>query len=183
MRLFVVLFGLTVLTGLVTGGRLRNLPAAGVRWSALVLPALGMQLAPAGSWSMALLYGSFAVLLAFAVRNAHLPGFAAILLGLLLNLTVITANRGMPVSAAAIVRSGQQASLADLGADRDGAKHRLAGPATRLAPLGDVVAIPPPIRQIISAGDVAVYGGGCWFVVTAMRRRPRAAVAAADRPA
>jgi uncharacterized membrane protein (DUF485 family) len=45
---------------------------------------------------MALLYVSFALLIAFAVVNlrARVPGFAAILLGMLLNVTVIGVNGG-----------------------------------------------------------------------------------------
>jgi hypothetical protein len=37
--------------------------------------------------------------------------------------------------------------------------------------LGDVIAIPQPIGQIVSLGDVLTYGGVAWVVVAGMRRR------------
>src|SRR5919202_1758522 len=78
------------------------------------------------------------------------PGFALVLLGLALNLAVIGANGGMPVSRRAIVASGQQDTLAALLRDGDGVKHHLAGPRTRLLPLADVLAVPQPVGQVIS---------------------------------
>jgi hypothetical protein len=90
-----------------------------------------------------------------------------------LNLAVIGANAGMPVSRSAIVASGQQDTLGELAEDGDGVKHHLAGPSTRLLPLGDVLAVPPPVKQVISVGDIAVDAGIFWFVVGAMSPRRR----------
>jgi hypothetical protein len=94
-----------------------------------------------------------------------------------LNLTVIGANGGMPVARSAIVASGQQDTLGELAQDGDGVKHHLAGPATRLLPLSDVLALPSPVKQVVSVGDIAVDAGIFWFVVGAMgaglrRHRP-----------
>ena len=71
--------------------------------------------------------------------------------------------------AALIVASGQQDTLGELTEDGDGVKHHLAGPSTRLLPLGDVLAVPPPVKQVISVGDIAVDAGIFWFVVGVMR--------------
>ena len=176
MRLMLLVVGLAVITGWLAGGRLDRLPHAGVRWPLLALVGLALQLAPLpGSAALALLYLSFALLLGFAAANLRRPGFPLILLGVTLNLAVIAANGGMPVSRSAIVASGQQDTLGELATDGDGVKHQLAGPSTRLLPLGDVLAVPPPVRQVISVGDIAVDAGIFWFVVAAMalrRRRP-----------
>ncbi len=40
--------------------------------------------------------------------------------------------------------------------------------------LGDVIAIPPPLAQAISLGDIFTYGGVAVVVVSGMRRRSAA---------
>ncbi|HEV8563278.1 MAG TPA: DUF5317 family protein, partial [Actinomycetota bacterium] len=77
---------------------------------------------------------------------------------------------GMPVAERAIVASGQQDTLSEL-VSHPGVKHHLAGADDELLFLGDVIAIPPPIGQIVSLGDVFTYGGVAWVVVAGMRRR------------
>jgi hypothetical protein len=68
------------------------------------------------------------------------------------------------------VASGQQDTLSGL-VSHPGVKHHLAGADDELMFLGDVIAIPPPIGQIVSVGDVFTYGGAAWVVVAGMRRR------------
>jgi hypothetical protein len=176
MRLMLLVITLAVITGKLAGGRLDRLPHAGVRWALLALVGLALQLAPLPApAALTLLYLSFALLLVFAAANLRRPGFLLILLGMVLNLAVIGANAGMPVSRSAIVASGQQDTLGELAEDGDGVKHHLAGPSTQLLPLGDVLAVPPPVKQVISVGDIAVDAGVFWFVAGAMgprRRRP-----------
>jgi hypothetical protein len=178
MRLMLLVISLAVVVGSLAGGRLDRLPHAGARWAPLAVAGLALQLAPVpGRAALVLLYLSFALLLVFAAVNPRRPGFALVLLGLLLNLVVIGANAGMPVARSAIVASGQQDTLGELAADGDGVKHHLAGPATRLLPLGDVLALPPPVKQVISVGDVVIDAGIFGFIVIAMgarlrRRRP-----------
>ena len=122
---------------------------------------------------MVLLLGSFAALLAFAIRNVRAPGFGLILAGLALNALVIAVNQGMPVTHHALVASNQTATLDDL-IRNGGAKHHLADGGTVLQPLGDVIALGAPIDQAISVGDICVQLGAAWFIVFAMpRRRPR----------
>jgi hypothetical protein len=169
MRLMLLVISLAVVAGSLAGGRLDRLPHAGARWAPLAVAGLALQLAPLpGRAALVLLYLSFGLLLVFAAANRGRPGFALILLGLVLNLAVIGANGGMPVARSAIVASGQQDTLGELAEDGDGVKHHLASPSTRLLPLGDVLALPPPVKQVISVGDVAIDAGIFWFVVSAM---------------
>ena len=42
-----------------------------------------------------------------------------------------------------------------------------------LAPLGDVIPIPPPAGVVLSIGDVLLYAGMAWFVFQVMRGRSR----------
>ena len=41
----------------------------------------------------------------------------------------------------------------------------------RLLFLGDVIAIPPPVSQVISIGDIFTYGGVVIVIAGSMRRR------------
>jgi Family of unknown function (DUF5317) len=170
MRLVLLVITVGLVAGRLAGGRLDRIPRAGVRWPAVAVAGLALQLAPLpGGIALAVLYASFGVLLGFAAANLRLAGFAPLLLGLALNLTVIAANGGMPVARQAIVASGQQATLGALLRDGDGVKHHLAGPRTRLRPLADVLAVPQPVGQVISVGDILVDAGIVWFIVAATR--------------
>jgi hypothetical protein len=129
---------------------------------------------------------SFVCLFVVCGANVRLPGFALILVGLFLNFIVITVNEGMPVSRDAVVTSGQADTLPDLR-ELDSPKHHLERPDDRLKPIGDVIPVGPPIRQVVSVGDVAVLLGVAWFLIAAMRRVPSRVDGArghepADRP-
>jgi hypothetical protein len=50
------------------------------------------------------------LLLAFLTVNRWIPGAAVMAVGLLMNLTVVVANGGMPVSAAAVETAGGTAA-------------------------------------------------------------------------
>lgn len=172
MRVFVLMLVVAVLVGFATGGRLDRIPEAGIRWTLLVPVALVMQPIPLPrEWALTMLYASFALLVVFAVRNVRLPGFPLILLGALLNLTVIAVNAGMPVSAHAITVAGLRNDYQELLRDGEGAKHQLAGPGTRLNPLADVIGFPRPVMQVVSPGDLCIYSGAAWLIVAAMRGR------------
>jgi hypothetical protein len=174
MRLVSIALMIAVSLGLVTGGRIGDLSRLRTRWAPLALVGLVLQvLVLPGSWSLWLLYVSFVLLTVFSVVNLRTPGFALILAGTLMNFLVIGVNQGMPVGRAALVDSGQQDTLRDL-VENGGVKHHLAGPDDRLMFLGDVIPIPPPIRQAVSAGDVVAYVGVGYLVIAAMhidRRR------------
>jgi hypothetical protein len=117
-----------------------------------------------------LLIASYVLLLAFLTVNRWIPGAAVMAVGLLMNLTVVVANGGMPVSAAA----GR-----DRRRDGGGLGHGRRGQASPderprpVRPLGDVIPIPPPAAVVLSIGDVLLYAGMAWFVFQVMRGRNR----------
>ena len=169
MRLFVPAAVLAIGLGYALGGRLSNLAALRLRWPALAMVGLALQLVtgPGDAVPVAALYLSFALLIAFAVANIRRAGFALVLFGVLLNLTAIAVNDGMPVSRAALVASGQADTIGDL-VSGETVKHHLAGPGDDLVFLGDVIAV-PALEQVVSVGDVFVYGGFVLVVALAMR--------------
>ena len=172
MRLVLLTLPIGVLTGLLLGGRVGRLASLPVRAPLLAVLGIALQFVPArGTTGAILLVASFVLLCAFAVRNVTLPGFPLILLGLVLNLTVIAVNNGMPVSRHALVRSGQASTLDDLRT-AGGSKHHLATSGEELLPLADVLALPPPVSQAISVGDIATHAGIVWLIVWGMLRVP-----------
>jgi Family of unknown function (DUF5317) len=184
MLLIASVLVIAVLLGYVAGGRLRALEQLRLRWWWLAPLGLLMQLAPLPlhghvdkQVSVGLLIASYPVLLAFVWRNIRLPGLPLMFIGLAMNLLVISVNDGMPVTRHALEASGQGNLLQDL-IHHGGAKHHLAGPDDALLPLADVIAIGPPVRQVVSAGDLVVYAGLVWLIVAVMRRRPRETVPA-----
>jgi Family of unknown function (DUF5317) len=180
MRLVSLVLMLTLVVGFLAGGRLTGLAQLRPRWAPLAIGGLALQTAlPADWFPVAALFVSFVLLIAFCVVNLATPGFLLLLAGTLMNFAVIGVNQGMPVGQAALVDSGQVHTLADL-VHNGGAKHHLAGPDDRLLFLADVIPIPPPIRQAVSAGDVVAYAGVSYLVLVAMladRRRLPADVA------
>ena len=126
MRFLVGVLVLAVILGYLARGRLRNIEGVHLRWWGLAPVGLVMQLIPVSGHDLAvgLLIASYPVLLAFALANIRLAGFVLIFVGLALNLTVIAANQGMPVTRHALVASGQGSLLGDLE-HHGGAKHFL----------------------------------------------------------
>jgi Family of unknown function (DUF5317) len=170
--LITLLGGLII--GLLSGGRLRGLAMVRLRLPYLALIGIALQLLPIGGWpENILVLLSFASLIVFALANIREPGFMAVFIGLTLNLCVIAANQGMPVSHWALVRSGQEDAV-DYLVDHGGAKHHLATDEDVLRFLGDVIPIPAPISQAVSIGDLVMYAGAGVFIVSWMRRRPNA---------
>jgi hypothetical protein len=183
MRLILATVLLALAVGFLARGRLGGLADITLRWPALAFAGIVLQLIPAGkSYGIPVLLLSFALLTGFAVANIRSPGFPLILVGLLLNLTVIAVNGGMPVGEQALVASGQSDTLDELE-QHAGAKHHLAGDSDRLLFLGDVIAIGRPIGQAVSVGDIWVYVGAAWFIIQGMRRPARRADANMAGPA
>ena len=177
MRLLVGVLVAAFVIGLLAGGRFRNMEQLRLRWWGLAPIGLAMQFGP-GFWSgetgrlvaLGLLIASYPVLMLFALKNIRIAGFLLILIGLALNMTVIAANGGMPVSRSALVSSGQGELARDL--DRGpGQKHHLERDSDILLPLADVIPVGTPINQVVSIGDILVYGGVLWLVIAAMRGR------------
>ena len=175
MKLIVGALVIAVAVGYLTGGRLSNLANLRIRWAPLAIIGLVMQLInPPGRWPLAMLIGSFVLLLIFAIINRHVLGFWLILVGVSLNFLVIGINSGMPVSSQALSASGQEDTIGQLTDRADSyIKHHLAEDEDRRLFLGDVIAIPPPIGQAISVGDIFTYGGVVVVVVGGMRRRAK----------
>ncbi len=167
-----------VLVGFARGGRLTNVAVAGVRWPLLALAALAGQTmalaALGGRVALALVVVSLVALATFAVRNLALPGFWPLFAGVTMNLVVMGLNGGMPVSAAALEAAGRQDILAEARGNPN-AKHHLSGPGDVLTPLSDVIPVPRPAGEVMSAGDVLVDLGVAWFLAGAMRRRETSA--------
>lgn len=169
MRLVLFTFPLAIALGYLLGGRPGHLGGVSVRWPALGLAGIALQLLPIGGTPAYLaLMGSFVLLFVVGGVNWRVAGFALILAGMWLNFLVITVNEGMPVARDALLASGQRDTLTDLR-NGAGAKHHLASEDDDLVFLGDVIAVPPPIRQAISVGDILTYAGGTWFVIAGMR--------------
>jgi hypothetical protein len=175
MKLIAGALVIAIAIGYLMGGRLSNLANLRIRWAPLAIVGLVMQMInPPGRWPLAMLVGSFVLLLTFAIVNRHVIGFWLILVGVSLNFLVIGINSGMPVSAQALSASGQEETISQLTDDSDSyVKHHLAGGEDRLLFLGDEIALPPPIGQAISIGDIFTYGGVIVVVIAGMRRRTK----------
>jgi hypothetical protein len=145
------------------GGRMHRVADASLHWSALLFTGVAVQvlvdvgaargLLPSAGWaSYGLLLASQLLVLGWVVANWHLPGTKLVTLGLALNALVIGANGAMPVDPAAIQALGIE------GATVTGGKHVLLDDATRLPWLADIWPL-PPLRSIISVGDVVLAAG------------------------
>ncbi len=178
MALLLAIIALSVLVGLVLRGSLRRFEQLRLRWWGLVVIGLALQFVPLpdGQEGMdllarvAVLSCSYAFLVLFAALNVRLPGMPLVLVGLALNAAVIVPNGGMPVSAEALERSGQE-NLLEVLQEQEAAKHHLMSDDDVLTPLADVIPIPEPIGVIVSVGDLFLYGGMGWLIVAVMLGR------------
>jgi Family of unknown function (DUF5317) len=169
---------LAVVIGYLAGGRLRNLESLTLRAWPLALVGLSLQLIPlprsaTPTLGALLLLASFATLVVFAFLNLRVTGMPIVVIGLLLNALVIGVNQGMPVTRSALVRSGQGELLRYL-VKNGGAKHHLADRDDELLFLADSIPLARPVGQVVSIGDLMVYGGLVLAIASAMRRRSAA---------
>jgi len=184
------LFLLAVLAGIgagaIRGGKARSLLEAKVHAKLVGLVCLGLQ-AIVGALALrsvgiprgvgALLLGLALVgLLGVARANGQLPGVPLLALGLLANLLVLVLNLGVPVSVETRDHAG--VAVEQPVPHRPDAKHVIDGPGTRLAVLGDRLAV-RPLRTAASFGDVAELAGLFllvqWLVIGSARREEDAA--------
>ena len=169
-----------ILIGFLAGGRLRGFERLRVHWWALAFAGVLLQALPVpevGGVSARLvgtgmLIGSYILLLAFLTVNRWVPAAGVMAIGLLMNLAVVSLNGGMPVSEWAIRTAGGSSS-AQILATEASPKHHLMTEDDLLAPLGDVIPIPPPFAVVLSVGDILLYSGMAWFVIQVMRERSR----------
>ena len=189
MKLLLAVVVLSVCLGYLFGGRLHHLEALRPRWWGLVLLGLGIQFVPLPEGvagidlviRTAVLALSYSLLLAFGLVNVRMPGMLLVVVGLACNMTVILVNGGMPASAQALIDSGQEDVLASLR-DQAEEKHHLLTDDDQLIFLADVIAVPQPIGQAVSVGDIVVYAGLTWLIVAAMRGWTPSARPAGSRP-
>lgn len=153
---------LGIVVGFATGGRLSNISRRTLElvWL-LVLSALLQVAAEALDVSdtvgLALVLVSYVGLAAFAVANIRLVGMPVVLVGLLCNLVVITANGGMPVREDALLAS-RAVTAEKIGSLDFGAKRHLEDGDDVLTFLGDIV----PVRvteEVLSFGDLIIAIG------------------------
>lgn len=163
MAFTLIVVGLAVACSYARGGRLTHIANAPSSSPWLLFCGLGLQVAvdlaagrgwladasPSG-WSLLLL--SQLLVVAWLVRNRHLPGVLLVAAGLLLNAVVMAANGAMPVDPGAMRALG----LGEL--EVPPGKHTLLTPDTHLPWLADILPL-PPLRSIISVGDVVLAIG------------------------
>ncbi|MEX1265116.1 MAG: DUF5317 family protein [Actinomycetota bacterium] len=174
MKLMFVSLSLAVLAGVVLGGHMRNLSAVRLRWTGLAMTGFALQwvYGPGTLIPLTCLYVSFVLLTVFAIKNLHIVGFWIILAGVAMNFLVIGLNQGMPVARQALMASGQADTLDDL-INNPWPKHHLASDDDLVLFLGDVIALPQPVGQAISVGDIFTYGGVGVVIVAGMRTPAR----------
>jgi hypothetical protein len=142
----------SVVVALLRGGKLTNLMDVHLAgWWMLAL-ALAMQvgatLAPddGSGLPVILVMASFVPLLAVVWLNREQQGLWIAGIGILMNLTVIGINEGMPVLAQAVELAGGTFDPSALDA-----KHVILDDSTRVAFLADIIPFP---GSVISLGDV-----------------------------
>ncbi len=184
--ILLVALSLAFVVALLRGGKLSRLVALPLRWPALPLVALAVQLVvmhfpqPFGRsfdlHAVVLLLSYLALLLAVWL-NRRIPGLALLGLGLLLNLVVMAANGGyMPIAPEAMERIGHGDADTILPSSRVSGSKDIALPReqTRLWFLSDifVLPLPFPFSAAFSVGDVFIAAGAFWAVQRALVGRP-----------
>lgn len=167
---------LGIVAGLLAGGSLARFGRVRLKGELAILPLLAFQLivpriATAMGFSQGVALGVWVVamcgLVALALWNRHWVGLVIAALGIALNIVVIVANGGMPVSLDAI------ASLDASLVPKFDLVHTPLTAETRFPGLADVIAVPGPRwhRGVVSPGDVLLSLGAGFFVFSAMRRK------------
>ncbi|MCW2725814.1 MAG: hypothetical protein JWN35_2735 [Frankiales bacterium] len=163
-----------VLVGLLRGGDLSRLGQLHLRSRRMVWAALATQFAGGivgGPVYVVGLVLSAALVAVFLSGNRGIRGTGLVALGLVANALVVGLNGAMPVSVTAAARAGVSTLDVLSGADP---RHEIAGDSTRLPWLGDVIAVPAPVRaEVVSPGDVLVAAGLAQLVVLGMGSRGR----------
>ena len=161
MPLTLIVVGVALVGSILRGGRLGRMAEADLRATWLLFLGLALQVAVeiaavrghlGGDAGYALILVSQLLVVLWTAVNWWRPGMALILLGLVLNATVMAANGAMPVAPDAIEAVGLD------GAEVPPGKHELMDDDTRLAFLGDTWPL-PPIGTIVSIGDIVLAAG------------------------
>lgn len=174
---------LGVVIGFARRGKLENLGAVRLRGVWLVFFALAIQLLifPTSWWAEPPIsratsvwhVGSYAMILAFLLVNRRIVHLWGIALGILMNLSAITANGGyMPTSLDALRASGRSSVVEQLLSSSGGSYGNVVvmSETTRLNFLGDWLSVPPwiPLGGGFSPGDLVLMIGVAWLIQSAM---------------
>ena len=165
-----------VALGFALGGRPGNLLEVPLRWNALVVLGLALQvllfgplnILPAGSLpALYLLSNGIAAI--WVIRNLAIAGMPCIGLGALSNLLAIAANGGrMPVDAALLTQTRGAAFTQAVAERRVPTNAVIADSSTRLTWLTDRFVLPPSL-VVFSIGDALISVGVIWLIAAAMR--------------
>ncbi len=163
MFFVLMVLAIAVVASLLRGGRFSRLAQAPLRWVWLLFVGVLLQVAAdilvilevlqaTGPLAYGLLLSSQLVVVTWALANWQLPGLILVGIGLALNAAVMAANGAMPVDPEAIAALGRDSG------DLVRGKHVLMDDDTRLPWLADIWPV-PPLRSIISVGDVVLAAG------------------------
>lgn len=153
---------LGVMLGFAAGGRVANVKRRGLELVTLLVASVLLQAAAelldvGDRAGLAMVLVSYVGLAAFALANIKLVGMPIVMVGLLCNLAVITANSGMPVRDDAIV-AADAAERDELATLDFGAKRHLESDDDVLAVLGDIIPV-RPTQEVVSFGDLILAVG------------------------
>ena len=167
MTWLVAVIVVSVIVALLRGGKLSNITEIHARGWWLLFLGFGMQIGadyvPDDRSTLAvwLVLTSYLPLLLVVWLNREQQGMWIAGIGILMNLTVISLNQGMPVLPQAIELAGGSANAAL------GAKHVLLDQSTHLPFLADIIPVP---RTVISMGDVFLAIGLGAFIEDQMQQ-------------
>ncbi len=165
---------------LATGGRLRYIENFQLKALPLGVGAFAVQLliftsrgeSVLGTLLTAVYVLTLLMLLAFLLVNRRVFGVPVLLVGLILNVLVIGANRGrMPVDPQALVATGQVSRAEELVRNGTAANVVLMGDQTYLNLLGDYIVLPflGDVGSAYSVGDLVALVGEAALVYGMVR--------------
>lgn len=117
---------------------------------------------------LAILLGTYAMILLFCYLNRRTSGMFVIAIGIAMNVVVIALNGGMPVEGSVEIRNGQKVTVP---IERT-VKHKPRENDDRLAFLGDNLKLPGD-QSRFSLGDIVIGLGIVEFCFEASRRPRR----------
>lgn len=174
---------IAILYGWVRGGRIQRLVKLPVRHIYLLILSLAVeavqsQLLLKTTWmTQGLSFGmttvQYLLLFLFIFLNRHLWEVLVCGAGALLNFIVIAANGGaMPLTAKVLALGGHSAKFLAVSEGRY-YTYQIVNESTRLKWLGDMILIPGPLPQCISAGDIILVAGLFLLVANGMTQKEK----------
>jgi hypothetical protein len=182
--LVLAVLGVALVSSLLTGGRLEYARNWQLRGLWMALGAFAVQTALFTQWGTGFVgealvpvvyVVTLSALVAFLVTNRRVLGVPILLVGLMLNMLVVSVNDGrMPASVAALAGAGR-VEEADLLRLRGAAANCvLMSDSTRLNILGDniVIRLGGSIGSAYSVGDLVALAGEAVVVFGVLRAKP-----------